>query len=301
MKKKLVSILIPVFNREFLITDTVKSAIKQTYPNIEIIVVDNCSTDNTWEVLENLSNNDNRIKIYRNSENLGPVLNWGVCLQKAKGYYAKFLFSDDLIEENYLSETTKLFDEDTAFVLSKIQKFDSDGNYKTITKYRNNKIFSTQEYLQDLVLLNKYQFPVSPGCALFRLDELKNALIVDIENNLNLNFRKFGAGNDLLLYMNTLSKYKYIKTTEETISYFRYHNESFTVANALSDYYDYSKYYYLKKNNSNLLSKFKSKLLVGNFKNKNKGEFLKEMECKYDLFFLMKYIVLQSINKIVKK
>ena len=48
----LVSILIPVYNREKYIGEAIESAINQTYKNIEVIIVDNCSTDNTWKILQ---------------------------------------------------------------------------------------------------------------------------------------------------------------------------------------------------------------------------------------------------------
>lgn len=51
----LVSILIPVYNREKYIGEAIESAINQTYKNIEVIIVDNCSTDNTWKILQDLS------------------------------------------------------------------------------------------------------------------------------------------------------------------------------------------------------------------------------------------------------
>jgi len=55
---KLISILIPVYNRENLIEETVQSALNQTYKNLEVIIVDNKSTDSTWEVLQKLASKD---------------------------------------------------------------------------------------------------------------------------------------------------------------------------------------------------------------------------------------------------
>ena len=66
-----VSILIPVYNREDLIGQTLNSAIDQTYHNIEIIVVDNASTDNTWKVIQRYEKQDGRIKAFRNNTNIG--------------------------------------------------------------------------------------------------------------------------------------------------------------------------------------------------------------------------------------
>ena len=77
----LVSIVIPVYNRELYIEDAIRSAISQTYQNIEIIIVDNCSTDSTWDILNEWEKKDNRIKIFQNDSNIGPVLNWNECFR----------------------------------------------------------------------------------------------------------------------------------------------------------------------------------------------------------------------------
>lgn len=85
----LVSILIPVYNRENLVGETIESAINQTYKNIEIIIVDNCSTDNTWQVLQDYAQKDNRIRIFQNPENIGLVRNWERCIDVANNRYYK--------------------------------------------------------------------------------------------------------------------------------------------------------------------------------------------------------------------
>ena len=86
-----VSVLIPVYNRQNLIETTVKSALDQTYQNTEIVIVDNKSTDNTWKILQALAQTDDRVKIYQNETNIGPVRNWLRCINEATGEYAKIL------------------------------------------------------------------------------------------------------------------------------------------------------------------------------------------------------------------
>ena len=68
MKKSnpLVSILIPLYNAEEYLSDTLESIIEQTYKNIEIIIVDDASTDNTQEIVKKFQNNDNRIRYIKN-------------------------------------------------------------------------------------------------------------------------------------------------------------------------------------------------------------------------------------------
>ena len=79
-KSSLVSILIPTYNRKDKVVNAINSALNQTYKNIEIIVSDNCSSDGTLEHLNKLYKNINNVKIYGNSTNLGPVINWINCI-----------------------------------------------------------------------------------------------------------------------------------------------------------------------------------------------------------------------------
>lgn len=92
----LVTIAIPTFNRAKYLEQTVQSALDQSYKNIEIIVADNCSSDNTEKIIEAF--NDSRIKYYKHSENRGMVNNWNFCLDKANGEFFLLLSDDDILE-----------------------------------------------------------------------------------------------------------------------------------------------------------------------------------------------------------
>lgn len=295
MEEALVSILIPVYNRAHLVGETIESAVNQTYKRIEIIIVDNCSTDNTWSVLQNYQAKDNRIRIFKNAENVGPVLNWKRCIDEAKGEYAKILFSDDLISANFIEGTIKFFDCNTAFVLSKIKVFNDIINESKNGLYVTREKFSVKEYFTNILLKNTEGFPVSPGCALFRTSDLIESLEVDIQNTLNLNFRKYGAGNDLLLYLNTARKYSEIKISNSTCSYFRAHADSFTISNNLSIYYYYSILYFTKVYFPEILPKLKSISWIRMKKDKkNKIYFM--IEGKSDWFFLVKASLKNAIR-----
>ncbi|MEG3860895.1 glycosyltransferase [Microcoleus sp. herbarium12] len=93
----LVSICIPTYNGEAFIEETIKSAIAQTYPNIELIVSDDGSTDRTIAIAQSFLSQttaDFRIILHRN---YGLSQNWNFCIEQAKGEYIKFLFQDDLL------------------------------------------------------------------------------------------------------------------------------------------------------------------------------------------------------------
>lgn len=252
-----VSILIPVYNREHLVGETIESAINQTYKNIEIVIVDNCSTDGTWSVLQEYAQKDNRIRIFQNSENIGPVRNWKRCIEEAQGVYAKILFSDDLISENFIEETLNKFDNNVAFVLAGIKVFNQEKSF-SLDNFEGLKEITVQRYFNHILILGKYNFPVSPGCALFRKIDLMQSLEIDIENPFGLDFKNYGAGNDLLLFLNTAKRYSKICVSNNGAALLRSHNESFTKSNILNLYYEYSKFYFISNCMPKLLPKFKA-------------------------------------------
>ena len=101
MKNKLISVIVPCYNIERYIDKCIESIENQTYKNIEIIAVDDCSTDNTFEKLENLQKKYNNISVYKNKKNSGAAFSRNYALKKAKGDYIGFVDSDDYIVENY--------------------------------------------------------------------------------------------------------------------------------------------------------------------------------------------------------
>ena len=221
---KLVSILIPVYNRENLIEETVQSALNQTYKNFEIIVVDNQSTDNTWEVLQKVASQDERIKIFQNETNIGPVRNWKRCIDEASGEYGKILWSDDLIGLEFLEKTVPyLENEDVGFVFTGTEIF-IDGTDKKSSHYfiGETGIYESEKYINGVLFDGSC--PVSPGCALFRLKDLKKNLLVDIPNKVNSDFAMHAIGNDLLIFLLTSHQYKNFAFVNEKLAFFRAHD-----------------------------------------------------------------------------
>jgi len=92
----LVSIIIPSYNSEKYISQTIQSVIDQTHKNWELIIVDDCSTDNTEHIAGEYVSNDNRIKFFRLSKNQGSGVARNYAVEIANGNYIAFLDSDDL-------------------------------------------------------------------------------------------------------------------------------------------------------------------------------------------------------------
>lgn len=225
----LVSILIPVYNRESIIAETLKSALSQTHHNIEIIVVDNASIDNTWPLIQSFAEKDGRIRAFRNETNLGPVRNWLRCVAEASGEYGKILWSDDLISADFIEKCLLLFDDETSFVYSGVKIFTETPENGELCYFIGKTGYrSTSEYINK-ALLGK-NVPVSPGCALFRLDDLKENLLVNIQNKVSSDFSMHAIGNDLLLFLLTAKDYKKFGFISEPLSFFRSHPGSITIS-----------------------------------------------------------------------
>lgn len=229
----LVSILIPVYNRASILPETLDSAISQTYSNIEIIIVDNHSTDDTWNIIQNYAKLDSRIKSFRNETNIGPVRNWRVCIEKASGEFGKILFSDDIIESTFIEKTLPyLEDKEVSFVFTGINTIKGVGAVNeceyissTYWKQTSNK-YPSKMFIYDALFKNGI-VPCSPSAALFRLDDLKINLI----DNLPFfkNFVHHGSGLDLLIFLLTANNYSKVAFVANPLVTFRGLTESLTV------------------------------------------------------------------------
>lgn len=97
-----VSIIIPVYNAEQYIAKTVESILNQDFQDWELILVDDCSTDNTNAICRRLVEKNNRIRYIRQPENRGPSVARNSGIDSASGKYLAFVDSDDIIEKHYL-------------------------------------------------------------------------------------------------------------------------------------------------------------------------------------------------------
>lgn len=108
----MVSLCLPTFNGAEYIAETIASALAQTYSSIEIILSDDASTDNTVDIAQGLLKTSRfPVRIFRHAR-LGLVGNWNYCVEQAKGKYIKFLFQDDLLEPDCVSELVAVAESD---------------------------------------------------------------------------------------------------------------------------------------------------------------------------------------------
>lgn len=302
-----ISILIPVYNREKFIGRCIESALQQTYSNIEVIVVDNCSTDDTYNISKEYEKNDPRVHVYRNERNVGPVLNWKECINKAKGTYGKLLFSDDLISQNFIEDALTYIDgnNDVGFVFSSVCI--GSTPFKGLVDYRphsSSGIYPISSFINGSLFGGEY--PVSPGCALFRLDDLKEMLMEEIPSPSLKNFKGHGAGVDYLIYLLTSTKYKSYGFIYEAETFFCVHDESITISDKtriISDSYVQAKVWFTENNFSdtiveNVLSYYWLIEVAKNKKIISPKKYVSQFTVKN---YKIKRFVFKSLLKILKK
>ncbi len=125
----LVSILIPTYNTEKFIRETLQSVKNQTYSNWEMILVDDASTDQTVAIIEEFAQNDNRIKLFKLEKNSGNGFARNIALEKASGKYIAYLDADDLwFPEKLEKQIRFLKTKNLPFTFSFYDCIDDDGN-----------------------------------------------------------------------------------------------------------------------------------------------------------------------------
>ena len=100
---ELVSIIMPSYNTSEYVEESIKSVLNQTYTNWELIIVDDCSTDNSEEIIKQFTH-DARIRFFKNEKNSGAAISRNFALREAKGKWIAFLDSDDLWEPEKLEK-----------------------------------------------------------------------------------------------------------------------------------------------------------------------------------------------------
>ena len=129
INRDVVSIITPVYNAELFLEDTVKSVLEQTYQDWEMILIDDCSSDRSRDIISKLALIDDRIVPIYSEINEGVAKSRNKGIEKAKGRYIAFLDSDDLWKPNKLEEQVKFMkSKDIEFSFTRYEFIDEDGN-----------------------------------------------------------------------------------------------------------------------------------------------------------------------------
>ena len=203
----LVSIITPNYNSEKFIEQTLQSIIKQTYKNWELLIVDDCSTDNSVKIIKKYVANDKRIQFYKLKENSGAAVARNKAIEKAAGTFIAFLDSDDL----WLPEK-----------LAKQLAFMIDNNYNfTYTSYNliteNDTILNKDVFCKPKLSYKKMLFSNKIGC----LTAMYNAA-----NLGKIYMPKIRKRQDYALWLKILKQEKYAYGLPKILASYRDRSDS---------------------------------------------------------------------------
>ncbi|MEO5572126.1 MAG: glycosyltransferase family 2 protein [Bacteroidia bacterium] len=141
----LVSICIPVFNGLKYLEQCLDSAVSQSYKNIEIIIVDDGSTDGSQKIIEQYALKDSRIKSIFNSKNSGLTENWNKCIELSSGEWIKFLFQDDYLSIDCVEKMLNAFEENIPLIVCKRTFILKDAAEDKQHDYYENKVLTFEK------------------------------------------------------------------------------------------------------------------------------------------------------------
>ena len=209
----LVSICVPTYNVEKTVKQTLESILKQTYRNIEVLVVDNASTDNTVSLLQEID--EPRIRIHCNDMNIGAEKNFSKCVQLANGEYTAIFHADDLYMPNMIEKQVRVFQDDPSvgavFTLaSRINaRGETAGEARLPAKLKGKGVYYFAEVF--LSLLGNGNFLVCPS-AMVR-SKIYKQLVPFAEE-------RFGTSADLDMWLRILERHP-IAILEDKLMHYR--------------------------------------------------------------------------------
>ncbi len=225
MNKK-ISVIIPVYNAAKTLSKTIESLTNQTYKNLEIILINDGSTDDSLKICQEYAQKDIRI-IVVNQKNSGvsAARNYGITI--STGYFISFVDSDDILESNYFMELYNSFKlTDADMVISNVKCITNNGSFYPYNDINTKKEYSRKEFLK---LLLNFKIGNAVWGKLFKKECVKNLKFEDF--NINEDFIFFWnaslSSNKFFLNFNTY--YGYCIDTELSLSKQVFNKENMSI------------------------------------------------------------------------
>ncbi|MDA3820250.1 MAG: glycosyltransferase family 2 protein [Candidatus Delongbacteria bacterium] len=148
----MISIITPAYNASQFISNTIESVIAQTYKDWEMLIVDDCSSDNTMEIVQDYAKRDTRIRLIQNAENTGAAEARNVALRQAKGHYIAFLDSDDMWKPGKLEKQLSFMQgNDYAFTFTGYECVNEKAD-KVLYNVNAKEAFSYRKFLRNTAI-----------------------------------------------------------------------------------------------------------------------------------------------------
>lgn len=189
--EELISIITPTYNCGKFIGETIKSVQLQTYQNWEMIIVDDCSKDDTEEIVLGFIKNDKRIKYHKLKNNSGAAVARTTAMELARGSYMAFLDSDDIWTEDKLEKQLSFMEKNNyAFTCTSYEQIDEEGNLL------NRSVTPVEKCSYNRLLLD---CPVGNSTVMYDVKKMGKFKVPNIRKR-----------NDDALWLQMLKKEKYI-------------------------------------------------------------------------------------------
>lgn len=167
----LVSVIMPVYNAEQFISETLESILNQTYKNLEVIIVDDCSIDRSFQKIKPYIIANRKIRYHKLDKNSGAAVARNIALKFAKGRYVAFIDSDDLWLINKTEkQLTLMKNKNAAFSFTAIEMIDEEGKFikskrkiKKVVDYNillKNTTIACSSVIIDRYITGDFQMPL---------------------------------------------------------------------------------------------------------------------------------------------
>ena len=181
MKNELISVIIPIYNTEKYLKECIDSVINQSYKNLDIILINDGSTDGSKKLCDEYVNRDLRIRLI-NQKNKGAAATKNVGLNLIKGELFTIIDSDDILHPHNLEILYKnMINMDADIVegnfTTTLDKFNNELNIKNSIDKKNIKVFNTEKALEELIISRK--FHQTPWNKLYKTELLKDIRFPD--------------------------------------------------------------------------------------------------------------------------
>lgn len=208
-EEQLVSIIIPVYNSEKFIDKTIENVKEQVYENWELILINDCSTDESEKIIKEVEKDDKRIKLINLKENSGAAVARNIGIETAKGRYIAFLDADDLWDKEKLKKQINFMKEnDYEFTFTGYEFADENGK-------GNGKIVNIPSKINYKQALKNTTIWTST--VIFDLEKLDKELV---------KMPNVKRGQDTATWWKVLKKIDYAYGLNEVLSYYRRTNNS---------------------------------------------------------------------------
>lgn len=217
---KLISVIIPVYNTEKYVEKALSSVIEQTYKNLEIIVIDDKSTDDSPRIIDEIAAKDSRVRVYHSAENVGHSLARNKGLELAQGDYIGFVDSDDYIHPQLYERLLSIMEEnDTDIAICRNIAFKDEKELPDFKEALTGKakVETRSQYMEHF--MDPFTGPVSwVGTKLYKAELFENTRFKDF------------FGEDLVINAEMALKVKKVVWTEDKLYAYRVRTGSTTAA-----------------------------------------------------------------------